>query len=222
MDWEQAIEINRTALRRVVEQLFALLELALDGSLRRLPTVLYSEAERLLTPAESALRRLIIIAARGLEVTLGPARPMPKDLVIERTGAGRPSFPLFDARKRFNADEPMQALTSNVPRIHFFETSPLVPQFQQAPSATLATNLDATMLCRRYAALKYALDTLPRQAKRLARWRLRRAKLENPKFTSPLRPGPPPGQRHKPHHEIDHVLRECHGLAFDALREESS
>ena len=222
MDWEQAIEINRTALRRVVEQLFALLELALDGPLRRLPPVLYSEAERLLTPAESALRRLIVIAARGLEVTLGPARPMPKDLVIAGNGAGRLSFPLFDARKGFSTDEPKPEIAAHVPRIHFFETSPLVPQFQRASIAAPATNLDATMLCRRYAALKYALDTLPRQARRLARWRLRRAKLENPKFTSPLRPGPPPGQRRKPRLEIDHVLRECHGLAFDALREESS
>ena len=222
MDWEQAIEINRTALKRIVEQLFALLELALDGPLRRLPPVLYSEAERLLTPAESALRRLIVIAARGLEVTLGPARPMPQDLAIVGNGAGRLSFPLFDARKRFSADDPMQPMTANVPRIHFFATSPLVPQFRLAPSTTPATNVDATMLCRRYAALKYALDTLPRQARRLARWRLRRAKLENPKFTSPLRPGPPPGQRRKPRLEIDHVLKECHGLAFDALREESS
>ncbi len=55
MDWEQAIEINRAALRRVVAQLFALLELALEGPLRRLPRPLYSEAERLLTPAEFRL-----------------------------------------------------------------------------------------------------------------------------------------------------------------------
>lgn len=222
MDWEQAIEINRAALRRVVEQLFALLELALDGPLRLLPPALYSEAERLLTPAESALRRLIIIAARGLEVTLGPARPMPQDLVIAGGGTGRISFRLFDPRKRFAEEVSPSTGSAGNPRIHFFEATPLVPQLQQAPSAAPATNLDATMLCRRYLALKYALDTLPRQARRLARWRLRRAALENPKFTSPLRPGPPPGQRRKPRHEIDHVLRECHGLAFDALREESS
>ncbi len=222
MDWEQAIEINWTALGRVITQLFSLLELVLEGPLRRLPRPLYSEAERLLTPAESALRRLIIIAARGLRVTLGPSRPMPQELLIAGSGAGRISFQLFDPRKRFGPNVLELHSNDGDPRIHFFGASALVPDFQPAQSKAPASSLDASALCRRYAALKHALETLPRQARRLARWRLRRERLEKPKFTSPLRPGAPPGQRRKPMLEIDHVLRACHGLAFDALREDSS
>ncbi|MBG1231746.1 hypothetical protein [Aestuariivirga litoralis] len=222
MDWTRAIEINRSALARVVAQLFGLLELALEGPLRRLPPLLYSEAERLLIPAESALRRLIVIAARGLQVNLGPTRPMPHDLVIASSGEGRLSFALFDTRKTFAEGTPAQNSTSVGPRIRFFDASPLVPQFNPAQSEAPARSMDASALCRRYAALKYALETLPRQARRLARWRLRRAQSDSPKFTSPLRPGPPPGQRATPRREIDHVLRECHGLAFDALRADSS
>jgi hypothetical protein len=67
------------------------------------------------------------------------------------------------------------------------------------------------------AAVKTALANLPRQARRLVRWRARRAMMQSPKFVSPLRPGPPPGHRKKPKDEIDFVLRECHALAWDAI-----
>jgi hypothetical protein len=46
--------------------------------------------------------------------------------------------------------------------------------------------------------------------------------MPSPKFTSPLRPGPPPGHRRKPKDEIDFVLKECHALARDVLGEDSS
>jgi hypothetical protein len=51
---------------------------------------------------------------------------------------------------------------------------------------------------------------------------LRRENVPSLKFKSPLRPGPPPGHRRKKLHEIDEVLAECHGLAWDALRLNSS
>ena len=71
-------------------------------------------------------------------------------------------------------------------------------------------------------ALKSALDDLPRQAKRLARWRLRREAMPSPKFRSPLRPGRPPGHRKKPVHEVDEILAECHGLACWAMEPDTS
>jgi hypothetical protein len=58
----------------------------------------------------------------------------------------------------------------------------------------------------------------PRDAKRLVRWRARPSLMTQPKFTSPLRPGPPPGNRKGGKEEVDHVLREYHGLAWDALK----
>ncbi len=78
--------------------------------------------------------------------------------------------------------------------------------------------VSATRLNRRLQALKPALDDLPRQAKRLARWRQRREARPDPKFKSPLRPGRPPGYRRKPIHEVDDVLAECHWLAWEAMR----
>jgi hypothetical protein len=80
----------------------------------------------------------------------------------------------------------------------------------------------AERLTRRLQALKLALDDLPRQARRLARWRVRRENAKSPKFKSPLRPGHPPGYRRKPVHEVDEVLIECHGLACDAMRPDTS
>ncbi len=46
--------------------------------------------------------------------------------------------------------------------------------------------------------------------------------MPSPKFRSPLRPGRPPGHRRKPSHLVDEVLTECHGLAWDALKPDTS
>ena len=38
-------------------------------------------------------------------------------------------------------------------------------------------------------------------------------------FTSPLRPGLPPGHRRKPTYDVDcEIPVTCHGLAFDAMK----
>ncbi len=216
MDWNGAIAKNRDALRRVVAEIFALLVVALEGSVSRLPRDVYLAAEGLLRPAESALRRLIVIAARGVQVALGPKRPMPQGMKIIRTQSNRtPSFRLFDSRKHFSFEEqaPFEAPPQWGPHIHSIES------FLQSRSVApvVQTSFDSAILCRRFAALKHALDTLPQQARRLARWRLRRAAMDKPKFLSPLRPGPPPGIRQRPRFDIDHVLRECHDLAHYAL-----
>jgi hypothetical protein len=80
----------------------------------------------------------------------------------------------------------------------------------------------AVRLSRRLQALKLALEDLPRQARRLVRLRAKREKVPSLKFKSPLRPGPPPGHRRKPIHEVDEVLAECHWLAWDAMRLDTS
>jgi hypothetical protein len=175
------------------------------------------------------VRRLIVIAARGLVVKIRASRPMPAGPI--RRGAGRrrhPSFQLFDPRKRFLSARSGFG-TRAVPRIHSFAFDPRIPLFRPAlqPAADAVpppkeVDVGARGLCRRLNALKLALDDLPRQAKRLARWRARQEKLQSPKFTSPLRPGRPPGYRGKPMLEVDEVLIECHGLAYDALLPDTS
>jgi hypothetical protein len=151
---------------------------------------------------------------------------MPKGLAIAGKGGQRISFRLFDPRKRFGYTRRRRVAARVEPRIHFFNVSPLVPLFQPRPVETPVParddSIDAQRLGRRLAAVKMALETLPRQAKRLARWKARRAKMANPKFRSPLRPGPPPGNRKMAREEVDFVLRECHALAWDALKEDTS
>jgi hypothetical protein len=71
-------------------------------------------------------------------------------------------------------------------------------------------------------AVKLALDDLPRQARRLVRLRARREKVPALRLKSPLRPGRPPGHRRRPVRDVDRVLAECHGLAWDAMALDTS
>ena len=117
-----------------------------------------------------------------------------------------------------------------LPRIHVFGGDPRVaalwaaPQPATAPVPSPDGLVNAERLSRRLLALKLALDDLPRQAVRLARWKLRRETMPSAefKFKSPLRPGPPPGHRKKKVHEIDEILAECHGLARYAMEPDTS
>ncbi len=227
MDWDLAIKRNSEALKGIVASLFAMLGLAGEATVSRIPQSLHRAVLRLLRPAESAMRRLIVIAARGLVVKLAPSRPMLARPIGKGGGSGRPSFQLFDPRKNFTGSR-RRAFARIAPRIHIFGNDPRVAALWAAlqPSPDPAPPPDglvgAIRLSRRLQALKLALDDLPRQARRLARWRVRREAAKAPKFKSPLRPGHPPGYRRKPVHEVDEVLIECHGLAWDALRPDTS
>ena len=192
--------------------------LGLDGGITvsRIPHSLHSAVLRVLRPAESAVRRLIVIAARGLVVKLAPSRPIPRPKPAKPTAKGfgssrPPSFQLFDPRKRF---KPVRAMKSTrlVPRIGFLPHHPiprLQPYLQRGqralpppplapppPSDGLAS---AQGLTRRLQALKSALEDLPRQAKRLARWQQRRKEAPDHKFLSPLRPRPSAGLPQEAH-----------------------
>jgi hypothetical protein len=227
MDWARAIERNSEALMGIVAEIFVLLGLVGEATVSRIPQDLHRAVLRLLRPAESAVRRLIVIEARNVVVKLAVSRPMPAGKVIANGGSSRPSFQLFDPRKNFNRSR-RRVFARIAPRIHVFGYDPRVvalfppPQPVVEPPPPPDGLVNSTRLSRRLQALKLALDDLPRQAKRLARWRLRREKAINPKFKSPLRPGRPPGHRKKPTHEVDAVLIECHGLAWDALKPDTS
>ena len=74
MDWAWAIERNSEALKGIIVVLFTMLGLAGTDTAARLPRSLHSAVLRVLRPAESAVRRLIVIAARGLVVKLSSLR----------------------------------------------------------------------------------------------------------------------------------------------------
>ncbi len=209
MDWARAIEINRIALTRIVGELIAMLGLVSGRTL-----------ERMLRPAESALRRVIVIAAHGLVVKPTISRSMPAGLIITGKGAGRKSFQLFDARKSFDIIKVQNPLIVMV-KTHTQNPFNLFDQMY-LPKLVKPTIDKTDHLARRLAALKYALENIPHQAIRLARWTAKREAMQNPKFTSPLRPGNPPGHRAKPKMEVDYILKECHALAWDVSYPNSS
>jgi hypothetical protein len=190
MNWTRAIDINRDALTRIIAGLVALL--AAQGDVLRLPLPVYRLLQRILYPAESAVRRLIVIVARGLVVPDAASRAMPQGLVIAGASGARASFQLFDSRKAFGDPDDIPTPISG-PRIR-----------------------------QRLSLLARALEQLPREAKRMARWQKRRAQMDNSRFIFPLRPGPPPGHQQRPREDIDDILKECHALAWMALRPDTS
>jgi hypothetical protein len=218
MDWDRAIERNSEAVKAIVAALFAMLG---DATVVRLPRELHRAVLSVLRPAESALRRLIVIAARDLMAKPTPARPMPQGLII-RSAGNRLSFQLFDRRKRFVSQRQASG-PPRLPRIHIFGSDPRLVPVRSAPLPTPAPPPDdgaiqARRLLLRLAAIKHALDDLPRQARRLARLRARREQVPSLKFKTPLRPGRPPGYRRIAVHDVDRVLAECHGLASHVMQ----
>jgi hypothetical protein len=280
MDWNAAIEKHREALTHILATLVAMVGIGgqftsfpPEGASARgsaqaeksklspaLPRQLRLAVLRLLRPAESAARRLIIALARGLVVTLPPPRKAPqagKTKIVPTilsngvgTGIAMPSaipggsssarampralsLPLFDPLQHpFRPRRPQQ---NGVPRISFPGFTQPFPVASRRPPAP-DDAVDSGRLGRRLEALASALDDLPRQALRFARWRARRdgASAQNKKHRDaaraedkqppgrirrlwPLRMGRPPGSRRRPSHEVHEVLTAAHGLAFWAL-----
>ena len=230
IDWDLAIKRKSEALRGIIEVLFTLLGLDGNDAASRIPKSLHSAVLGVLRPAESAVRRLIVVAARGVVVKLAPSRPMPKGKVIGKGGGSRPpAFKLCDTRKDFpELRERRVKYSKYPPRILFLGPDSRIddlwprPQPAAAPAPLLDGRVNASRITRRLQALKSALDDLPRQARRMARWRQRRDSMPGPVFKSPLRPGPPPGHRKRHIHPVDDILADCHWLAWEVLKPDTS
>jgi hypothetical protein len=215
MDLASAIERNRAALVRIVGALFVMLGLTGTTGPDRIPRALYCAILRILRPAESAVRRLIVILAKDIVVKPRPSRSVPKGIIKSKGDSKRPpNFPLFDPRKRFDHQrKPRRKPAKFGPRIYFLgdDPPPLIPSRPESDGLA-----DAGRLKDRLQAIMSALTDLPKQAKRLARALARREKVPSLRLKDPMRPGRAPGYRKKITHEVDEILRECHGLAWDA------
>lgn len=233
MNWPLAIARNRDALLAVVAAIVALLG-GRDAGRGLVARRLRSAALALLRPAESATRRLIVIAARGLHLSPRPSAAPAFAGMPARPSSGLPrprAFPLFDRRKRHVLKLPRIA-PRGIPRIRTFCAAPFQPSPALPPPALRPVvpdpdaPVDAARLLLRLATLERALADLPKQARRLARWRAKEGAAPEPasdvRRRSPLRFGRPPGWRVRPIREIDHVLRDCHGLALAALAADTS
>lgn len=201
MDWNAAIERHRTALKRVLVTIAALaglvdrqlaigsrqsdLEHADDISsdcllpttdCLTLPRHLHRAVLRLLRPAEAAARRLIIVAARGIETppVSSPHRVRGGEVAraARRSGGKQIALPLFDPLRRSPDQFCLRASETAMPRISIPGWSVPAP-LPVSPSPDDA--IDATRLALRLAAIARALDDLPREARRFARWKARGA-----------------------------------------------
>ena len=230
MDWDSAIKRNSEVLAGIVETLFAMLGLVGEATVSRLPWPTYRAVLRILRPAESALRRLIVVAARGLVVKPAVSRSRRAGAVKTRKGGtSLPSFQLFDPQKRIVL--PRRRMPPRPgPRIHMFNADnelvtvwpPPRPAPIPAPPPSADGMVNAARIIRRLEALESALADLPRQARRLVRWRMRQEKSPDPSFKTPLRPGHPPGYRRRKVHEVDELLSECNWLACHAAMADTS
>ncbi len=214
MDWPLAIDKNREKLLRIILALMASLGLVNGGKLTTLPYYLYKRALQIIRPAEAAVRRLIMMAAYDLKLRGFNLAP-PGRQVGKADGEGNfrrrnevasalqnPSFHLIDPLKPFTEESP--------------DYSEFGPSLNEDVASSNHTPTPATSLGRRLLALKRALHTIDKQARRLTRWYALRDQAlaqNHPHRLSPLRPGFPPGYRKKPIHEIEHVLLDCHSLA---------
>ena len=227
MDYDYAIERHRQPLLAIVATLYAMIGLTEGGSME-LPWMLYRKVLSLLRPAESAVRRLIVVMAHGLVVEPPVSRSVAKRRAKsgkgERQGKGRRRFSLFDPRLRQDAGLSRRRFSAAVPRaepaIHIFDErlgrwrsssdSPVPP-----PPAKPARpdTVNAASLCGRLAALKRALEDLGSEAMRYARWRAKAEAASSPKLDTVLRRGPPPGLRRTSSHEVHEILKDCHWLA---------
>jgi hypothetical protein len=66
LEWKLAIIRNRDQLKDIVAALFLAAKMRVGGSLFTLPRSTFAAIMLVLRPAESAVRRLIVIAAHGL------------------------------------------------------------------------------------------------------------------------------------------------------------
>ena len=201
MDEIPQVVTNREALKRILAMLVGMAEM---GGGTTLPRHLYRAILLLLRPAESAVRRLIIAAARGIVVTLPPFRPRkpkPKisDTVVamRRLGlavtlsredfaryeaelkaaelcAARPriiNLPLLDALKNPFRIRRRYTPAHAAPRILSLFSD--APYHRLPPPPSPNDPIGAARLMLRLEALGRALDDLPAQAQRFARWRAR-------------------------------------------------
>ncbi|WP_442579197.1 hypothetical protein ACSBOB_27380 [Mesorhizobium sp. ASY16-5R] len=284
MDWTAAVDKNREALKRVLAMLVAMagmgaglgaggqfpffpqkgaaasgLALAEKSKLSpalTLPRNLHRAIAKLLRPAEAAVRRLIIVAARGVVVVLPPARPRkstPKPIEPLLRGFGIAVTVSRDELRRIAATRRAAEIRAARPKkrslplfdpLRPWSVRPWPVAADGAPSGmpfrrrSANDPVDATRISLRLQALAAALDDLPGQARRFARWRARNAaaaakeklrqeariapfrrtgKSVRARRVWPLKPGRPPGWRPKSTHEVQDVLEVVHGLAQWAM-----
>ena len=228
MNWNLALERNRDALAAIILALGAMLRAGIIGE-GRITKILRKAILRILTPAESAVRRLIVIAAQGLKGPFsigGWSLHWPGESRRREDAITRLTFPLFERSKRALPPPPAP---KSIPRIRGFGDALCNPRLavlvkelaEPLPPPPLPDpSIDARRLYWRLEAVKNALADIPGQARRLVRLRALRAAAKKPDKPL-LSAGNPPGHRKKRTHPIDDILAECQYFVGQALSDTS-
>ena len=220
MQDEANIGYHHAALLRLVGTMFAAVGIIPGGPpVATMPGHVRAYVLRILTAAESATRRLIILYARRIVVKLTAKRAGPRGKIPKASGTAKnvPCFPLFDPRKYFaELAKSRRGKSGPGPRISGFDDDSWTPY---DPTQTAKAAPDPTALCRRLQALMGALEDIQAQARRLARLQAKRKAAGEPiRRTEPRRPGPPPGSRARSTHEIDDILKDCDEFVLRAAK----
>ena len=210
-DWRASVKRNRDDLLPIVVTMVAMAGLTGGKIVETLPRHVYLGILELLRPAEAILRRIIVMAARGLVVPVracsGPSGSIPRG---KGKGARIPAFQLFDPRK--NVDPRRRTTPGYGPRIWVIGGDNPPAYTKRVPMPDDA--VPAARLCRRLLALQAALNDIPGQARRLVRALARPSQ----RWKQPMRPGRPPGFRQDGKDDIDEILTECETMAWIAMR----
>jgi hypothetical protein len=228
MDWPAAIARHRDALLGVVAMMFAMLGLSETAVPERISRGLRNAILRTLRPAEAAVRRLIFVAAKDIEVKPSLSKPLPKDKKIpeskDQTRKRRFSFQLSDNRGVIEP-QPRRKLAKVGPRIHNFDDwTPGPARTPKRAPEPKDGKTSALRLIDRLLAIKDALENIPKQAKRLARWKARRRRQSELRIVHviPLKAGRAPYLPDKPRNEVEEILAECHWLAWEVRTPDTS
>ena len=195
-DWPHGLTRHRLAVLRLVAMMLATIAVLgrEDGGRVLLPASVRRALRRMLRPAESAVRRLIVVAARVLPFDPPAPRTKAPGGGGARKSARSLAFPLVDPLPRF-AFEPVEV--------------------RPAPASPDDAAQDATAAVQRLRMVRAALDDMPAQLRRLARWEAKRAARHAAgrawRF-HPIRNRRPPGAVRRPRHAMHRVLDECHRL----------
>jgi hypothetical protein len=229
MDIAPIIQHQHTALIRIVAALMTMVGLQNECRADRIVDTVYRAVLRVLRPAESAVRRLVVVVAQGMEAPPvahpKPARTTTRKPRTPRPYSARVSFRLIDPRMRLNLFGLKRKTGGSKARIRSVDFDPRIPLFIPKSELTETvpdTTQRAEPLYRRLAAIKTALDDLPAQARRYLRWSAKPYEQRKPRLMSPFRPGSPPGFRKRSTHEIDEVLKDCQWLARTVTRANTS
>ena len=238
MDWDLAIEKNRAALMRVLAMLVAMaglgsgqsaigsrqsgaeIDCRLPTADCRLPRHLHRAILRLLRPAESAVRRLVIVMARGADASpprragdAGLHRFVTGTAAAQGAATAPRALPLLEPLRPFR---PRRPAASGIPRISVPGVT--APRRHSAVRRRPTIRSMPPACAHRLGALGAALDDLPGQARRFARWRAREGGgAHAPQPGRCVRAGRPASARKGcAGHEVYDILERLQGLAFHA------